>query len=101
MRLRVVPAVEFMPDQPNYGNSVLVAENVIPWKNGYKAFPTFSAITAAIAERAQGFISLRDFTGTPYNFTGTASKLYQYTIGTTMTDVSRTAGGVYTTATEG
>src|SRR5262245_22695944 len=101
MQTRIVPAGEFMPDQPDLGNSCITATNVITAKFGYRRFQGFNPTTAALNARAQGFLTTRSASGAVYNFAGTASKLYQYTQGTTFSDVTRLAGGAYSAPADG
>ncbi|MDP1702584.1 MAG: hypothetical protein Q8L53_16725 [Aestuariivirga sp.] len=73
--------------------------NVVPSQTGFRPFPAFSGVTGAITARAQGAISVRGLQGTIYTFCGDATKLYKLdSDGLAWTDVSRLAGGAYSTA---
>lgn len=73
--------------------------NVVPSMTGFRPFPAFSNVTSAITARAQGAISVRGLQGTISNFCGDATKLYKMdSDGLGWTDVSRLAGGAYSTA---
>ncbi len=73
--------------------------NVVPSQTGFRPFPAFSNVTSAITARAQGAISVRGLQGTINNFCGDATKLYkEASDGLSWADVSRLAGGAYTTA---
>jgi hypothetical protein len=98
VRTVIVPAGEYQPDQPSFGNTGVTATNVIPWRNGYKPFNDLSVVSTALTARAQGFFSCRSNVGVTHNYAGDATKLYDYTAGTTFTDVTRLAGGAYACA---
>lgn len=98
----MVPFLPWMPDSADFNTeSSSEALNVIPSAYGFRPFPAFSNTASAITARAQGAISCRSLAGTIYNFCGDATKLYKMaTDGLSWSDVSRTSGGAYTTATD-
>ena len=92
--LAVIPAGEWLPDQPEYGNKgALVAKNVIPGINGYGPVNSLSEAYGALNARAQGHFSCKDKSANTYNYAGTISKLYSLT-GGSWSDLS---ASVYTT----
>lgn len=95
-----IPLAEWFPDRAPLGVPVSLATNVIPWADGYKSFPSFSVVsTNALTAKYQGGAFARDITSNVYEFAGDATKLYSLGSGA-WTDVSRLAGGAYTTATD-
>lgn len=100
----MVPFGPFLPDIATFNSlAATEAQGVIPSPTGYRPFPAFNANTSAITARAQGAVSVRDnSSGTIHNFCGDATKLYKMASdGLSWNDVSRLAGGVYATATDG
>lgn len=94
----VIPCDEWVPDRAPFGATVTVATNVIPWVDGYKSFPSFSILsTNALTAKFQGGIFGRDTGANVYEFVGDATKLYFFG-SAAFSDVSRLAGGAYTTA---
>ena len=78
------------------------ALNVIPSPSGYRPFPAFANIASAITGPCLGAFSVRSLNGTIFNFCGDATKIYKLNSnGLAWTDVSRTAGGAYGTASDG
>jgi hypothetical protein len=74
-------------------NSCLVADNVLPVAGGYEPMLTWADLGEdALALRPRGGIAVVDRAGNPYNFAGTAEKLYEIASQGTR-DVS--AGGAY------
>jgi hypothetical protein len=96
MRSTVIPVAEWLPDAPYAGG--LTASNVIPWKNSYKSFGTLTALTTALTDRCQGGYFSRDSSANVYNYAGDEHKLYALDSAGTYNDVSRVAGGAYSTA---
>lgn len=93
-----IPFSEWFPDRAVLGAPVNVATNVIPWVDGYKSFPSLSVISSnALTAKFQGGIFGRDNAANVYEFAGDATKLYKLS-SATWSDVSRLAGGAYTTA---
>jgi hypothetical protein len=100
----MIPFAPFMPDQPAFEvNAARDALNVIPAPNGYRPFQGFVNVASAITARAQGAVSVRGQTdGAVYNFCGDATKLYRLDAdGNSWTDVTRSSGVAYATATDG
>jgi hypothetical protein len=86
---KVLPLKEWLPDQPDLGNFVSVATNVIPWAQGYKSFPSFSVLTSnALTGRFQGGTFAQDTSANTYVIAGDATKLYKLE-GTTFSDITR------------
>lgn len=96
--MALVPFQSWMPDSADFNTeSSADALNVIPSAYGFRPFPGFSPIAAALTARAQGAASFRSLSGTIFNFCGDATKLYKLASdGLTWSDVSRTVGGAYT-----
>src|SRR6185437_12068162 len=90
----LVPFGEFLPDQPDIHNpGASVATNVIPkTAQSYGPVPGLTTSTLnALGARCQGAIGVRDSSNNPFNFAGTATKLYKATSATTSwVDVSST-----------
>ena len=98
----MLPFLPWLPDSADFNTeSSAEALNVIPSSYGFRPFPGFSASASAITARAQGAISVRSTSGTIFNFCGDATKLYKLaSTGLSWSDVSRTVGGAYATATD-
>lgn len=90
------------PDSAVYETDASVdVNNVVPSASGFRPFPSFFNVTGAITARAQGAVTVRGLQGTIYNFAGDATKLYKQSAdGLTWADVSRLAGGAYSTASD-
>jgi hypothetical protein len=89
MPSKVLPLKEWLPDQPDLGNYVATATNVIPWAQGYKSFPSFSTVSSnALTARFQGGTFAQDTSANTYIVAGDATKLYKVE-GTTFSDVTR------------
>lgn len=99
----LVPFGPWLPDIATLNSLASTeAQGVIPSQTGFRPFPAFNVLTSAITARAQGAISVRDSNLAIHNFCGDATKLYKMASdGLSWTDVSRLAGGAYTTATDG
>ena len=100
----MIPFATWLPDIGSFqSNAAMDAKNVIPHPSGYEPIQGFNAVTSALTARAQGAASFKGQTsGTIYNFAGDATKLYKMaSTGLTWSDVSRTVGGAYATATDG
>lgn len=93
----IIPFGEFLPDQMEFGNTgATVANNCIPFADGYRPFPSASVFSNALTGRCQGTFVCNDSSGNTYNFAGDATKLYSLS-GATYSDVSRLSGGAYAT----
>lgn len=92
---------EWLPDLGDTNNpGALIAHNVIPSADGYRPFPSLQTIsTGALNAYARGAISIKSSGGTSYVYAGSASKLYVLSTAA-WTDVTRSSGGNYATATE-
>lgn len=96
----LVPFAEWTPDLPSYGNpGANIAKNVIPAGIHYEQLPGLTIYSNALTARPQGAFAGRDIDGTVYNFAGDATKLYKRSAAT-YSDVSRLAGGAYSTGTD-
>lgn len=93
----VLTTQEWTPDLPSFGGGEVVALNVIPWKGGYKSFPSMAVYSNALTARCQGAYFARDAAAVVYNYAGDATKLYALATAT-YGDASRLAGGAYATA---
>lgn len=91
-----LPVAEYAPDQPTFqGGATAYVNNVIPiTAQSYGPMASFSMVSTAISARCQGAASFRGPDGTIFNTSGSAIKLYKWD-GTTISDVSRLAGGAY------
>jgi hypothetical protein len=98
----MIPFAPWLPDIAAFEtDAAREALNVIPTVTGFRSFPAFSNVASAITARAQGAASFRSISGTIFNFAGDATKLYKMASdGLSFTDVSRLAGGAYSTATD-
>ncbi len=97
-----VPFGDYKPDLAKIANDGLsVAMNTVPIVGGFSGISALVDIPifTALSERAKGAIAGIDPAGNPYNFVGTASKLYSLREATV--DVSRTSGGVYNVGGQG
>jgi len=96
-----IPVGQWNPDLPDLATSGSnEALNVIPASESYKPFPSFGPVSNALTARCQGAIFVRKTDGTGIIFAGDATKLYRLA-GSTFSDVSRVAGGAYTTPADG
>lgn len=101
MKLDTVQVGEWLPDQPALSNlGATEAKNVIPWNDSYKSFNDLSVASTALNARCQGGYFARDDAGNVFNYAGDATKLYSLD-GMSYSDVSRIAGGAYSTPTDG
>lgn len=94
----------WLPDFSSYSGEICtdVTNVVPPSTSGFRAFKTFSSVASALSARPQGAVSQRGLTGTIYNFSGDATKLYKMASdGLSWEDVSRTSGGAYATPSDG
>lgn len=98
----MIPFAAWMPDIAAFETeSASEAQNVIPSASGFRPFPAFANAATAITARAQGAVTVKSLSGTIYNFCGDATKLYKLNAdGLAWSDVSRTVGGAYSTATD-
>jgi hypothetical protein len=89
-----------LSDLPPIGNmGATVANNVIPFGNTYKSFPSLSVVSSnALDTPCLGAFATRDSAGNPLNFCGDTAKLYLLSSGS-LTDVSK-VGGYATGSTE-
>lgn len=100
----MTPFAPWLPDIVQFNPAVSAdARNVIPPSaTGFKPWPSFTSVSDALTERAQGAYTARGLTATIFNFAGDATKLYKVgTTGLTFSDVSRTVGGAYATSPDG
>lgn len=99
--MTALPFAEWLPDQPDYANpGASFIRNVVPLtKESYGPMPTPMVYSGALTARCQGAYSFVDKTGAANIFAGDATKLYRLTSGSApnFSDVSRLAGGAYTT----
>ncbi|TXH55202.1 MAG: hypothetical protein E6Q97_09290 [Desulfurellales bacterium] len=97
-----IPFGEFKPDLGAFNNSggALVINNAVPYGENYMPFNDLDSISAALGEKCLGGISYRDAEGNVMIFAGTATKLWKLD-GAGFVDVTRAAGGNYSTATDG
>ena len=89
-----VPYGDYKPDLSGLVSDGLeVASNTVPIQGGYDGINALSDLSAftVLSERPRGAIAGIDSKGNPYNFVGTASKLYALLHETT--DATRSAGG--------
>jgi len=100
-----VPWPEWLPDQPDFANAGSpLMRNCVPLTGkSYGPMPTFSPYSDnTLTERCQGSYSVKDQTDIVHHYAGDRQKLYQIPLGTrTLTDSSRTTGGVYATPSKG
>lgn len=96
----MIPFSPWLPDIAAFETGAArEALNVIPSASGFRPFPDFNPVAAALPARVRGAISVRSVAGNIYNFCGTSSKLYRLNSdGLGWTDVSRVTGGNYSTA---
>lgn len=97
---QVVPFGEWLPDQPARLNPGLItAKNVVSLtQSSYGPAPSMSAYGSELTARCQGAFTAKPADSSIQIFAGDATKLYRLVSGTTTwEDVSRTAGGAYTT----
>lgn len=88
----IIPFGEYAPDLPDLGNQgATVANNVIPYLNGYKSLPSTVGYSTALDAYCRGAASFVDKDGTVSSYAGDAAKLYRL-VSATMTDSSRGAG---------
>lgn len=93
-----VPFGEWLPDLPEFENKgVLIAKNVIPDVGSYLPFPSQSVFSTSLGGQCKGAFIARDSAGNFYNYAADASAHYQL-VGNSWSNVSRLAGGAYTTA---
>jgi len=90
---------DYMPDQPDFQNpGVPLATNCVPKAKTFGPLAGLAGYTAALAAAPKGCYSFqRD--GTNYFFAGTAVALYQLSATKTWTNVTRSSGVAYATAT--
>lgn len=97
----MIPIGEYLPDLPAFANpGATTARNVIPAAASYQPLAGLSAYSNALDGRCQGAFATRDSGGNVYNFAGDTAKLYALS-GQAWTDVSRSAGGAYSTPVDG
>jgi hypothetical protein len=96
----LAPFGTLLSDMPPNGNQgATVAQNVLPFGNTYKPFPSLTALSSnAMGSACLGAYSSRDSATNPFNFSGDTTKLWKLTSGT-LTNVSQ-AGNYTTAATE-
>ena len=89
-----MPTINFgpwVPDQPSFGNTCIIAQNVYPVRGGYEPFSGINAVSDALVAAPLGCISFRRTTGARETFVGTLANLYRLN-GTTWTDVTNAGG---------
>lgn len=84
---------EWTPDTGDYDNSggVTVANNVLPYEDSYKSFPSPVVYSSALDNTCKGAVASRDNEGNAYNFAGSTSKLALLSNGV-YDDVSKAGG---------
>ncbi|MGE0116819.1 MAG: hypothetical protein AB7S71_14865 [Dongiaceae bacterium] len=99
----MIPIGAWQPDLPDFENpGALEAKNVIPDAAGYRPLPSLVATVGAMSARVQGAVLARGQSGAVANFAADAAKLYRWdSAGVAWDDVSRTAGGPYSTPADG
>lgn len=97
-----IPFGEYLPDLGEMMNpGVVLAKNVLPGFSYYETvYRTAAYSSNNIDAEGRGGAGFRSTAGTPFNFVGNATKLYSLTGGVAFDDVSRTAGGAYTTGSD-
>src|SRR5262249_40629410 len=101
--MSIIPLPEWLPDRPAHLNPGLtVCRNVIPRTSGsYGPFSDLSPYSDALPLRCPGASAARDTLGHVAIFAGDATQLKMLTSdSTSLTDVSRTTGGAYATASD-
>src|SRR6266568_7912909 len=97
-----LPFGEWLPDQPDYDNpGSRTITNVVPTtKQSYGPMPSPSVYSSALTARCQGCYAFLDAAQAVHIFAGDATKLYQLTAGSApaFSNISRSSGGAYTTA---
>ncbi len=95
---------EWLPDQPDFGNpGAATVQNVVPLTKSeggvtYGPMGTPKVYSGALTARCQGAYAFLDDAGAVHIFAGDATKLYQLTAASVnFADISRLAGGAYTT----
>lgn len=97
---KFIPFGEWLPDLPALDNQgALVAKNVLPDTRSYRPFPQMTGYSGTMASQAKGATIARDAAGNYYNYAGDTTRLYSLS-GLVWNNVTRTAVGDYTTATE-
>lgn len=100
LHTKVLPVGQWTPDLADLGGTGITAQNVVPWQDAYKSFPSLVVQSNALNARCQGGSFGRDSSGNVYNYAGTVSKLYQQAPGSaSYVDSTRTVGGAYATNT--
>jgi hypothetical protein len=101
--MAIIPMPEWLPDLPAHQNpGLLTCRNVIARTQGsYGPFSDLSVYSDALGTRCQGAFAARDNAGNVHLFAGDATKLKLLSSGSpSFSDVSRTVGGAYATATD-
>lgn len=95
-----IPFGEWLPDLPPYGlKGATIATNVLPEAASYRPFPSLVAFTTSLSSKVVGGIFATDAASNNYNYVGLATSLHQV-VGGSFSNVSRLAGGAYTTNSE-
>lgn len=85
----------YLPDQPDLFNpGLIVAKNVIPSEGSYRPLSDLSVYSDALTGTCLGAKSIRNSSGTIFNFAGDETKLYQMNTAV-WSDVTRISGGSY------
>lgn len=87
----IIPFGPWRPDQPDFGNSCITAQNVYPIENGYGPFLGPTVVSDPLPSAPKGVISFRQVSGKRETFVGTETGLYRLD-GDTWTDVSNPSG---------
>jgi hypothetical protein len=82
---------EWLPDQPDLGNSVTVVKNAIPGAKSYHSINDLSAATTALASAPLGAFWCQDSGGGYELFAGDSGSLYRLS-STTFNDISKSGG---------
>lgn len=79
--IKAIEFPQFLPDQPEFGNSLRICRNVYPGAVGYSPVRSPVAISGALDAAFKGGVSAISTTGTAYLFAATAAKLKKYAAG--------------------
>jgi len=96
----MLPVGEWLPDIPPLQNpGALTARNVIPEATSYSPFPqTTNVSNNKLGSRCLGAIVAIDAANNAYDYAGDQSALYSLVSGNSYSNVTRTVGGTYNTA---
>lgn len=86
---QIIPFGEWLPDLAEYSNpGALIALNVIPQLNSYRALNDLSSFTNALANVCLGSFWAQDAANLVFNFAGDNNNLYELDAGTTWQNVN-------------